>query len=111
MRERLGELEHMVLLAVLRLSGDAYGVNIRKEIRQRTGRSITAGTIYPTLDRLERKGMIVSEASEPVAERGGRSRRVCAITPAGVRALREAHRVLRAMSSGFEKVLSEGTRR
>lgn len=108
MRDYLGELEQVVLLTVLRLDGDAYGVRIREEIQRRTGRSISAGTIYPTLDRLERKGFVASESTEPLPERGGRSRRVYEIRPDGLAALRASSRMLRALGAGFEEVLSEG---
>jgi PadR family transcriptional regulator PadR len=105
MRDNLGELEQIVLLAVLRLAGDAYGVAIRDEIRSRTGRSISPGTIYPTLDRLERKGYISSLAGEPLPERGGRSRRIYEIRPEGLAALRASLRMLQALGSGFEATL------
>jgi DNA-binding PadR family transcriptional regulator len=105
MRDNLGELEQLVLLAVLRLSGEAYGVAIRDEIRDRTGRSISPGTIYPTLDRLERKGYVSSAAGEPLPERGGRSRRIYEMRPEGLAALRASLRMLRALGSGFEATL------
>jgi len=106
MREHLGELEHVVLLAVLRLSGRAYGVTMRDEIRERTGRSISPGTIYPTLDRLERKGYVRSLTGDPRPERGGRARRLYEIRPAGLAALRASHRMLHALRAGFESVLA-----
>lgn len=107
MRDYLGELEHVVLLAVLRLGSDSYGVTIREEIYGCTGRSISPGTIYPTLDRLERKGLVESVFGPPVAERGGRSRRVYGITPRGLAALRASEQALGALRSGFEDVLVE----
>jgi PadR family transcriptional regulator PadR len=107
MRHHLGELEHIVLLAVLRLSGEAYGVTMRDEIHRLTGRSISPGTIYPTLDRLERKGYVRSLTGDPRPERGGRSRRLYEIRPEGLAALRASHRMLRALGSGLEAVLSE----
>lgn len=106
MRPYLGELEQIVLLAVLRLSGAAYGVTIRQEIQRLTGRSISPGTIYPTIDRLERRGLVRSELSEPVAARGGRSRRICTIRPEGIEALRESHQMLQALKAGFEDTLA-----
>ncbi len=111
MRDYLGELEHLVLLAVLRLDGggEAYGVTIRNEIDNRTGRSISPGTIYPTLDRLERKGLVRSQAGSPRAERGGRSRRIYEIRPEGLAALRASNRMLQALQGGFESMLTEPT--
>jgi len=106
MRDYLGELEHVVLLAVLRLEGEAYGVTIRDEIRQQTGRVISPGTIYPTLDRLERQGLVRSQTTEPSAVRGGRSRRVYELRPKGLAALRETHGMLRALGKGLDSVLS-----
>src|SRR5437763_9323287 len=71
----LGEFEQIVLLAVLRLGDDAYGVPIRREIEKRGGRKVTVGALYSTLDRLEAKGYVSSWFADPTAERGGRSRR------------------------------------
>ena len=82
-RERLGEFEQIVLLAVLRLGDDAYGVPIRQEIEKRTGRSLTVGALYRTFDRLEDKGYLTSWFSDPTTARGGRSRRYFKIAPAG----------------------------
>lgn len=95
----------MVLLALLRLGPDAYGVTIRAEIVQRTGRSITPGTIYPTLERLERKGWVTSRVGEPRAERGGRARRHFELTAVGLQALRDAWHQLSALAEGLEGAL------
>src|SRR5216117_126804 len=96
-REHLGELEQIVLLAVLRLGDEAYGVPIRREIERRTGRSLTVGALYRTLDRLEAKGYLTSWFGEPTAERGGRSKRYFRVRPVGVRALRASREALAAM--------------
>jgi DNA-binding PadR family transcriptional regulator len=101
----LGELEQLVLLALLRIGPGAYGAEIRRELKERAGRDVSAGTIYPTLDRLERKGLVTSWMSEPIAERGGRARRSYEVEPAGVDAARRAWREVRAMASGLEAVL------
>ena len=84
----LGELELLVLSAVTRLGDDAYGVPIRQEIARRTGRDVSIGSVYSSLARLEDKGLVRFELSEPVSVRGGRSRKYVHLTPAGVRALR-----------------------
>ncbi len=83
----LGELEELVLLAVLRLGADAYGAALRKELRERAGRSVSVSTIYVTLVRLEEKGLVRSEMGAPTAVRGGRAKRIFALTPAAVTAL------------------------
>ena len=103
-REHIGELEHIVLLAVLRLGEDAYGVPIRREIERRTGRSLTVGALYRTLDRLEAKGYVTSWFGDPTPERGGRSRRYFKMRPLGIRALRASRDALTAMWDGVELV-------
>ena len=87
-RERLGELEEMVLLAVLRLGGEAYGAALRRELRSRAGRSPSVSTIYITLMRLEAKGLVASRIGESISPRGGRPRRLFTATAAGVEELR-----------------------
>jgi PadR family transcriptional regulator, regulatory protein PadR len=101
-REHLGELEQIVLLAVLRVGPDAYGVPIRLEIEERTGRSQTVGALYRTLDRLEHKGYVASWFGDPTPERGGRSKRHFKVRPAGLRALRASRDALAAMWDGLE---------
>ena len=103
----LGELEHLLMLSVMRLDGDAYGVSIRREVEERTGRSVSPGSIYPTMDRLEEQGLVESELSDPIDERGGRSRRYFRLTPEGHAILRHARRMYDAMWEGFEA--SEGS--
>ena len=101
-REHLGEFEQIVLLAVLRLGEKAYGVPVRQEIEKRTRRSLTVGALYRTLDRLEEKGYVVSWFSDPVPERGGRSKRYFRVEPLGVRALRQSRQELAAMWDGID---------
>jgi PadR family transcriptional regulator, regulatory protein PadR len=108
-REHLGEFEQIVLLAVLRLGDDAYGVSIRREIEKRTGRSLTVGALYRTFDRLEEKGYVTSWFSDPTPERGGRSRRYFKVAAVGVRALRESHDALAAMWDGLEARVRHGS--
>ncbi len=100
-RQNLGELEQILLLTLLRLGGDAYGAAIRQEILERTGRSITPGAIYPTLDRLERRGLLRSRLGGATAERGGRARRYFKITAAGVREIRAAWRLTSMLARGL----------
>ena len=101
-REHPGEFEQIVLLAVLRLGEDAYGVPVRREIEDRTGRALTVGALYRTLDRLESKGYVTSWFSDPVPERGGRSKRYFRVEPLGIRALRQSRQELAAMWDGIE---------
>ena len=109
-RHNLGELEQLVLLALLRLEKDAYGVAIRREILDRTGRSVTPGAIYPTLDRLEGRGLVTSRMGEPSAERGGRSRRYFAVTKEGLAEIRRSWNHAFAMAEGLEHALNRKAR-
>lgn len=93
----LGEFEQLVLLAVARLGNEGYGMTIRREIEERTGRSLSIGAVYTTLDRLEQKGHVRSRVGEPTAERGGRARRYFQLRESGARALRDARAVLTSM--------------
>jgi DNA-binding PadR family transcriptional regulator len=97
---RLGEVEHLVLLAVLRLEGEAYAVPIRDLILTEAGIALPRGSIYVTLDRLEEKGLVESWFSEPTAEPGGKARRLFRAKPAGVSALRAAQRGFDRLSTG-----------
>ena len=98
----LGSLEHIVLLAVMRLAPDAYGMTVRREIEGATGRDISIGAVYATLVRLESKGFVKSFAGEPTAERGGRAKRHFRITADGKGALRNTHEIIQKMSAGLK---------
>lgn len=100
----LGEFEHIVLLAVLRLNDQAYGVTVRREIEARTKREVSIGAIYATLDRLEAKGYVQSRAGDPTPERGGRSKRFFRVTAQGVSAVNRTHRALKRLTEGLELV-------
>ena len=102
----LGEFEHMVLLAIMRLGDDAYAVPVREEIVRCTGREVSRGSIYITLDRLETKGYLRSRLADPTPERGGRAKRYYVLRPRAVDALKESRRALVALWRGFETVLS-----
>jgi DNA-binding PadR family transcriptional regulator len=101
----VGEFEHVVLLALVRLGNGAYGAAIRREIRERTGRDASVGTVYMTLGRLEEKRMIASYIGTPSAERGGRRRRHYLIDTEGQKALGRAYRAVVAMAEGIEAEL------
>jgi len=97
-----GEFEQMVLLAVARLGGDGYGVTIHREIEARTGRDVTIGAVYATLDRLEDKGLVRSWEGDPTPRRGGRAKRHFALEPAGVDALEATRAMMRSLWEGLE---------
>lgn len=98
----LGEFEQLVLLAVMRLSGEAYAVPIRHEIEERTSRSVARGALYVTLDRLEEKGYLKSWLADATKERGGRAKRFYEMKPAGAKALEYSWAALRSMWEGLE---------
>ncbi len=98
----LGEFEQVVLLALMRLGPEAYGVTIRREIQERTGRRVSLGAIYPTMDRLEGKGLVRSYVGSPTPERGGRAKRHFRLEPRGVEALNRSRELFTALWSGFE---------
>jgi PadR family transcriptional regulator len=101
----LGEFEQIALLAILRLQDHAYAIPVREEIEARTGRRVARGALYTALDRLEQKRCLRSRMSEPMAERGGRSRRYFTVTAAGLAALRASRRSLLNLWSGLEEQL------
>lgn len=103
----LGEFEMLVLLAVLRLDGEAYGVTIRREIEERASRAVSRGALYVTLDRLESKGYLRSRLADPAPERGERARRYYRVAPAGVAALRESRDAIHGLWRGLEPVLGK----
>jgi PadR family transcriptional regulator PadR len=102
----LGEFEHMVLLAIMRLGDEgAYAVPVRDEIVRCTGRDVSRGSIYITLDRLETKGYLKSRLADPTPERGGRAKRYYSLRPRAVEALKESRRALVALWRGLEAAL------
>src|SRR5437762_1170078 len=98
--ELLGPLEHIVLLALVRLKANAYGMTVRREIEERTGRNISIGAVYATLERLEGKGYVSSSTGEPTAERGGRAERMFRIEADGQLALGASHEAVRKRTAG-----------
>lgn len=91
--ERLGEFEEFTLLAVRALGDDTYAVPVQQYVEKVTARPISMGSIYAALARLEEKGFLRSSMSEAIAQRGGKSKRVYAVTPSGLRTARDLHRV------------------
>lgn len=98
----LGEFEQLVLLALLRLDHDGYGIAVREEIEQRTGRRVGIGSVYSTLDRLHRKGWLQSTTAPPEPVRGGRAKTVYRVTASGLEALRASRRMVERMASGLD---------
>lgn len=101
----LGELEQIVLLAVLRLGDDAYAVPILEQIERQTGRKVARGALYTALDRLEAKGCLRSRVGDPLPERGGRARRYFTVTPAAIGALKASRLALMRLWHGLESLL------
>jgi PadR family transcriptional regulator PadR len=97
----LGEFEQVVLLAVLRIGNDAYGTSIRREIEARSGRQVTIGATYVTLDRLAGKGYLRAREGPPSEQRSGRAKRFFDVTPAGVAALEAARELQTRMWAGI----------
>ena len=101
-RAYLGELEQIVLLALIRLGDNAYGVPIRQEIERRTKRSLSIGALYRTLERLEDKDFVSSRTGDPTPERGGRAKRFFRAEALGLRALRRTRDALDVMWEGLD---------
>ncbi len=103
----IGEFEQLILLALLRLESDAYGVTIRREIHRRTGRDVAQGAVYTVLNRLADKGLVRSRIAETAPARGGRRRKYYQLSPAGARALHRSLADVGAMATGVMPELNE----
>lgn len=106
-KKHLGELEQMVMLAVLQSGEDGYGLKLLDILHERGGRKVTPGALYSTLDRLEGKGMLASTFGDPEPGRGGKPKRYMRVTPEGAEALRVARAAWTRMAEGLEEVLGE----
>src|SRR5947208_2560574 len=105
MKQRdIGNFELMVMLALIRLGENAYGVPISQEIEKRSGREVAIGSVYAALERLEAKGLVSSELGEATAERGGRAKRYFHITGKGLKELRETQRALMKLWQGLPEL-------
>jgi DNA-binding PadR family transcriptional regulator len=93
-RSYLGELELMLLLAVIHLGDEAYGVPIARELETLRKREVSVGSVYAALERLEGKGLVVSNLGDSTPERGGKAKRYFRITKEGLRQVQETRRVL-----------------
>src|SRR5919108_5803606 len=96
-RRHLTDFELMILLAILRVGEQAYGVPIAREIEKTGGRSVVLGAVYTALERLQRNGLVASRMGEPSPERGGRAKRFFSVTPQGLRAVKDTQRSLVAL--------------
>jgi PadR family transcriptional regulator PadR len=97
-----GEFELLVLLAILRLKDTAYGVTIREKVEEETSRTLTLGTVYKTLGRLEGKGFVRTSIAPPTKERGGRRKKLYELTSPGLEAAHRSLSDLRQLSRGLE---------
>ena len=100
----LGELEQLVLLAILRLGEEAYGVPIMEEIEQRTGRAVNRSAVYVALTRMEKRGLLTSRMGEPTPERGGKARRYFSVKPEAVAKIKASKEALASMWEGVESL-------
>jgi len=98
----INELEQMVLLALVRLGDEAYGVTVREAIEARAGRSVSIAAVYAALDRMEKRGWVEAWLSEPIAVRGGRARKHFRVTATGAAEVRAARRRMEDMWRGLE---------
>ena len=103
-RGALGNFELMVLLAVLRVGDDAYGVPIGRELEESSGKDVLLGSVYAALDRLEAKGLVSSRLGDPTPERGGRAKKYFKVTAKGVREVRDAQRTLVRLWRGLPEL-------
>jgi DNA-binding PadR family transcriptional regulator len=101
----LGELEQMVLFAILQLGDEAFGTKVMDELNNRVDRRVSRGALYVTLDRLEEKGMISSTVGDPSPGRGGRPKRFLEVTPEGMEALRRSRAAWMRLWEGLDSVL------
>jgi PadR family transcriptional regulator, regulatory protein PadR len=93
-RSYLGEFELMILLAVIHLGEEAYGVPISRQLERQRGRDVSVGSVYAALERMEAKGLVTSSLGDPTPERGGKAKRFFRITGQGLRRVQETRRVL-----------------
>lgn len=104
-RIRLGEFEQLVLLAILRLGEEAYGVPIVEQIKERTGREASRTAVYVALTRLEKRGLVSSRLGDPTPERGGKAKRFFRLEPEAIERVREAKASLESMWEGLDPIL------
>ena len=106
-RSCLGEFELMILLALIRLGDEAYGVPISKELLNTAGREVALGSVYAALDRLEKKELVSSRLGDPTPERGGRAKRYFRITKKGLREVQTLRMALTSLWRGLPRLQGE----
>ena len=111
MSESLGSFEELILLALLRLGPDAYGLAVRREVEERTGRDVSTGALYTALKRLEQRGLVSSQVGEPTAERGGRRKKHYDLEAPGILALRNSYVDYTKMAEGLGPKIHEAVAR
>jgi PadR family transcriptional regulator, regulatory protein PadR len=104
MRDYLTDFELMILLSILRVGDEAYGVPVAREIEKTGGRSVVLATVYAALDRLEANGLVSSTLGDPTPERGGRAKRLFRVTPSGLKAVRQTRRALTRLWTGLVQI-------
>jgi DNA-binding PadR family transcriptional regulator len=105
--EYLGNFDLMLLLALMRLGDDAYGVTIAQELEEQTGREVVVASVYATLERLQERRLVASRLGDATPERGGRAKRYFRITGAGLREVRDAQRSLMNLWAGLPELKGE----
>ena len=100
--QTLGEMEHLVLLVIVRLGDEAYGMSISEDLTERTGRDVAIGSVYAALDRLEARGHVSSHVGDPTPQRGGRAKRYFTAERSGVEALARSQALLTSLWDGIE---------
>ena len=107
MAQHLGEFEQLLLFALLRLGDHAYGMTLRRAIEDRTGRSVSAGAVYTTMERLEARGFVSSRFGDPTPQRGGRRKKHYRLEAAGAQALHRTYGLIREMAAGLDSKLAD----
>jgi DNA-binding PadR family transcriptional regulator len=108
----LGELEQLLLMALVRRGGEASGIDLREEVSERTGRTVLPGAVYTIMERLRGRGLVTTFTGDTTPARGGRRRKYYRLSPAGEAALSDAYRQVERMADGIEDRLrrpSEGS--
>lgn len=100
----LTDFELLILLAIMRLEDEAYGVPIGRAIELATNRPVTRASVYTALDRLQRMGLVTSSMGDPTPERGGRAKRFFDVTGAGLQAVKETQRAFAVMWKGLPQL-------
>jgi PadR family transcriptional regulator, regulatory protein PadR len=108
-RSYLGEFELMILLAVIQLGDEAYGVPISRELERHRGRGVSIGSVYAALERMEAKGLVNSTLGDPTPERGGKAKRYFTVTKAGLRQVHETRRILTKLWRTLSELKGERT--